>query len=88
MRHMELPKKMLLVQCQAYRQHYGTNSVYLLPVNLYGPRDNYDPRESHVIPALIPSVLRPCSRTALRLSYGATVPPHGNFCMLRMPQPP
>ena len=48
-----IAKKMLLVQCQAYRQQYGTNSVYLLPVNLYGPRDNYDPGTSHVIPALI-----------------------------------
>jgi GDP-L-fucose synthase len=48
-----LAKKMLLVQSQAYRQQYGFNSVYLLPVNLYGPRDNFDPRSSHVIPALI-----------------------------------
>jgi GDP-L-fucose synthase len=46
-------KKALLVQCQAYRQEYGLNAVYLLPVNLYGPRDNFDPRSSHVIPALI-----------------------------------
>jgi len=48
-----LAKKMLLVQGQAYRQQYGTNAVHLLPVNLYGPRDNFDPRTSHVIPALI-----------------------------------
>jgi GDP-L-fucose synthase len=48
-----LAKKMLLVQSQAYRQQYGFNSIYLLPVNLYGPRDNFDPRSSHVIPALI-----------------------------------
>lgn len=48
-----LAKKMLLVQAQAYRQQYGFNSIYLLPVNLYGPRDNFDPRSSHVIPALI-----------------------------------
>lgn len=48
-----LAKKMLLVQCQAYRQQYGMNAVYLLPVNLYGPRDNFDPASSHVIPALI-----------------------------------
>jgi GDP-L-fucose synthase len=48
-----LAKKMLLVQGQAYRQQYGFNSIYLLPVNLYGPRDNFDPRSSHVIPALI-----------------------------------
>ena len=48
-----LAKKMLLVQGQAYRQEYGFNSIYLLPVNLYGPGDNFDPLSSHVIPALI-----------------------------------
>lgn len=48
-----LAKKMLLVQSQAYRQQYGFNSIHLLPVNLYGPGDNFDPRSSHVIPALI-----------------------------------
>lgn len=48
-----LAKKMLLVQSQAYREQYGYNSIYLLPVNLYGPRDNFDLQTSHVIPALI-----------------------------------
>lgn len=48
-----LAKKMLLVQSQAYRQQYGFNSIFLLPVNLYGPGDNFDPESSHVIPALI-----------------------------------
>jgi GDP-L-fucose synthase len=48
-----LAKKMLLVQSQAYRQQYGYNSIYLMPVNLYGPRDNFDLETSHVIPALI-----------------------------------
>lgn len=48
-----LAKKMLLVQAQAYRQQYGFNAIFLLPVNLYGPRDNFDPASSHVIPALI-----------------------------------
>jgi len=48
-----LAKKMLLVQSQAYKQQYGFNSIFLLPVNLYGPRDNFDPKSSHVIPALI-----------------------------------
>jgi len=48
-----LAKKMLLVQAQAYRQQYAFNAIYLLPVNLYGPRDNFDPASSHVIPALI-----------------------------------
>jgi GDP-L-fucose synthase len=51
-----LAKKMLLVQAQAYRQQYGFDSIYLLPVNLYGPGDNFDPRSSHVIPALIRKV--------------------------------
>jgi GDP-L-fucose synthase len=48
-----LAKKMLLVQSQAYREQYGFNSIFLLPVNLYGPGDNFDPQSSHVIPALI-----------------------------------
>jgi GDP-L-fucose synthase len=48
-----LAKKMLLVQSQAYRQQYNFNSIFLLPVNLYGPGDNFDPASSHVIPALI-----------------------------------
>lgn len=48
-----LAKKMSLVQAQAYRQQYGFNTIYLLPVNLYGPGDNFDPTSSHVIPALI-----------------------------------
>ncbi len=48
-----LAKKMLLVQSQAYREQYGFNSIYLLPVNLYGPHDNFSPDSSHVIPALI-----------------------------------
>jgi GDP-L-fucose synthase len=51
-----LAKKMLLVQGQAYRQQYGMNVIHLLPVNLYGPRDNFDPASSHVIPALIKKV--------------------------------
>lgn len=48
-----LAKKMLLVQAQAYRQEYGTNAIYLLPTNLYGPGDNFDLASSHVIPAMI-----------------------------------
>lgn len=48
-----IAKKMLLVQAQAYREQYGLNSIYLLPVNLYGPGDSFDPEKSHVIPALI-----------------------------------
>ena len=48
-----LAKKMLLVQSQAYKQQYGFNSIFLMPVNLYGPRDNFDPISSHVIPSII-----------------------------------
>ena len=48
-----MAKKLLLVQSQAYREQYGLNSIFLLPVNLYGPGDNFDPSSSHVIPALI-----------------------------------
>ena len=57
-----LAKKMWLVQSQAYRQQYGYNSIFLLPVNLYGPRDNFDLETSHVIPALI----RKCIETKER----------------------
>lgn len=48
-----IAKKALLVMCQAYRQQYGLNAIYLLPVNLFGPRDNFDLESSHVIPAMI-----------------------------------
>ncbi|WP_202219842.1 GDP-L-fucose synthase [Okeania sp. KiyG1] len=51
-----IAKKALLVQLEAYRQQYGFNGVYLLPVNLYGPEDNFNPKSSHVIPALIKKV--------------------------------
>lgn len=52
-----LAKKMPLVQSQSYRQQYGFNAIYLLPVNLYGPGDNFDPKTSHAIPALIKKCL-------------------------------
>lgn len=52
-----LAKKMLLVQAQAYRSQYGFNAIFLLPVNLYGPRDNFDPSSSHVIPAMIRKIV-------------------------------
>ncbi|MEZ4670949.1 MAG: GDP-L-fucose synthase [Anaerolineae bacterium] len=57
-----LAKKMLLVQGQAYRQQYGFESIYLLPTNLYGPGDNFDPKSSHVIPALIKKCLEAKAR--------------------------
>lgn len=57
-----LAKKMLLVQAQAYRKEYGFNCIYLLPVNLYGPKDNFDPQTSHVIPGLIRKLLEAKAR--------------------------
>jgi GDP-L-fucose synthase len=57
-----LAKKMLLVQSQAYRQQYDFHSIFLLPANLYGPGDNFDPKTSHVIPALIKKALEAKSR--------------------------
>jgi len=57
-----LAKKMLLVQGQAYRQEYGFNSIYLLPTNLYGPGDNFEPSTSHVIPALIKKCVEAAER--------------------------
>ncbi len=75
-----LAKKMLLVQAQAYRQQYGMHAITLLPVNLYGPHDNFDPESSHVIPALIrkaieareagaESIDTPAERARLRASF-------------------
>ena len=74
-----LAKKMLLVQSQAYRQQYGFNSIFLLPVNLYGPGDNFDLDSSHVIPALIKKCIdaqRVCPRSDAQrgLSPKGTVP--------------
>ena len=57
-----LAKKMLLVQAQAYREQYGFNAIYLLPVNLYGPRDNFNLETSHVIPALIRKMIEAQAR--------------------------
>lgn len=51
-----LAKKMQLVQSQSYREQYGFNSIFLLPVNLFGPREEFDPERSHVIPALIKNI--------------------------------
>ena len=62
-----LAKKMLLVQSQAYRNQYGFNSIYILPVNLYGPRDNFDLETSHVIPALIRKCLEAKERGAAEI---------------------
>ena len=62
-----LAKKMLLVQGQAYRQQYGFNAVHLIPVNLYGPGDNFDPASSHVIPALIKKCVEARESSALSI---------------------
>ena len=69
-------KKMLLVGAQAYREQYGLNAIYLLPANLYGPRDNFDLESSHVIPALIRKMVE--SR-ATRSCSGATARPTREF---------
>ena len=63
-----LAKKMMLVQSQAYRKQYGFNSIFLLPVNLYGPGDNFDPRSSHVIPALIKKCVDAMSNNESRIT--------------------
>ena len=67
-----LAKKMLLVQSQAYRQQYGFNSIFLLPVNLYGPGDNFDPQTSHVIPALIKKCVEAARRGADHITCWGT----------------
>lgn len=74
-----LAKKMLLVQAQAYRQQYGMNVVYLLPANLYGPRDNFDPETSHVIPALIRKCLEARRANRPEISCWGTGAPSREF---------
>ncbi len=79
-----LAKKMLLVQSQAYHQQYGFNSITLFPVNLYGPRDNFDFESSHVIPALIKNVTKQLITMIRKLQYGVREKQLANFFMLRM----
>jgi GDP-L-fucose synthase len=74
-----LAKKMLLVQVQAYRQQYGFNAIYLLPVNLYGPRDNFDVKSSHVIPALIRKFLEAKDRGEKEVSIWGDGSPTREF---------
>jgi GDP-L-fucose synthase len=69
-----LAKKMLLVQSQAYRQQYGFNSIFLLPVNLYGPGDNFDLNSSHVIPALIKKCIDAKSKKSTITVWGTGKP--------------
>jgi len=74
-----LAKKMLLVQAQAYREQYGFNAIYLLPANLYGPRDNFDLQTSHVIPALIRKVLEAKERGSDHIDVWGTGTPTREF---------
>jgi GDP-L-fucose synthase len=74
-----LAKKMLLVQAQAYRQQYGFNAVYLLPTNLYGPGDNFNPTSSHVIPALIKKFVDAKAKRAKEVVVWGTGTPTREF---------
>jgi GDP-L-fucose synthase len=74
-----LAKKMLLVQAQAYRRQYGFNAIYLLPVNLYGPGDNFDPESCHVIPALIRKCVEAVERGADHIQVWGTGSPTREF---------
>jgi GDP-L-fucose synthase len=74
-----LAKKMLLVQGQAYRQQYGFNSIYLLPTNLYGPRDNFNPASSHVIPSLIRKCVQAKKRGEDQIAAWGTGSPTREF---------
>jgi GDP-L-fucose synthase len=67
-----IAKKSLLMMCQAYRQQYGLNAIYLLPVNLYGPRDNFHPQSSHVVPALIRKCVEARDRGSASISAWGT----------------
>lgn len=78
-----LAKKMLLVQLQAYRAQYGFNGIYLLPVNLYGPRDNFDPGSSHVIPALIKKVYDAQSKGEKEITVWGTGSASREFLFVR-----
>ena len=74
-----LAKKMLLVQSQAYRQQYGFNAIFLLPVNLYGPGDNFDPSSSHVIPALIKKIFDAKKRNDRKVTVWGSGEPTREF---------
>jgi GDP-L-fucose synthase len=78
-----LAKKMLLVQAQAYRQQYGFDAIYLLPTNLYGPGDNFDPLTSHVIPALIRKCLEAIDAGESSMTVWGTGQPTREFLYVR-----
>lgn len=74
-----LAKKMMLVQSQAYRQQFGFNSIFLLPANLYGPGDNFNPDSSHVIPALIKKCIDAIKENRLKINIWGTGKPTREF---------
>jgi GDP-L-fucose synthase len=76
-------KKSLLIMCQAYRQQYGLNAIYLLPVNLYGPRDNFHLQSSHVIPALIRKCVEARRRGDAQLIAWGTGSPSREFLFVK-----
>lgn len=78
-----LAKKMLLVQAQAYRAQYGFNAIYLLPVNLYGPGDDFDTSSSHVIPALIRKMVEATEKGAPSVDIWGTGTASREFCFVR-----
>jgi GDP-L-fucose synthase len=78
-----LAKKMLLVQAQAYRQQFGFDAIYLLPTNLYGPGDNFDPQTSHVIPALIRKCLEAVDNGDAAIDVWGTGQPTREFLYVR-----
>jgi GDP-L-fucose synthase len=78
-----LAKKMLLVQAQAYREQYGTNAIFLLPVNLYGPGDNFDPGTSHVIPGMIRKFVEAKAVGASRVTLWGDGSPTREFVHVR-----
>jgi len=82
-----LAKKMLLVQAQSYRQQYGFNAIYLLPVNLYGPKDNFDLETSHVIPALIRKCLEAQGKVKAEVKSGPIFDFHSQSKPKPEPQP-
>ncbi|MDP3793217.1 MAG: GDP-L-fucose synthase, partial [Candidatus Uhrbacteria bacterium] len=78
-----LAKRMLLVQAQAYRKQYGWNAIYLLPVNLYGPEDEFDPASSHVIPALIRKMVEAREAHESIVELWGTGKASRDFCFVR-----
>lgn len=78
-----LAKKMLLVQAQAYRAQYGFNAIYLLPVNMYGPGDNFDPQSSHVIPALIKKFIEAKNKKQKTVTVWGTGNPTREFLYVK-----